>query len=414
MRLDKDRLVVGIDAGTTKVCTLVGEPCENGNLRIIGVGACPSRGIRRGVVVNVEETEKAILASVEKAERIAGYKIQQACVGLAGPHVSSMNSRGVVAISRGDHEIIQEDVDRAVEAARAIAIPNNRQVLHVIPRGYIVDGQDGVKDPVGMLGFRLEVETHIVTGAAASVQNLVRCVQKGDVEVNDLVLDALASSEAVLTEEEKEMGVILADVGGGTTDIAIFMDGAAWHTTVLPVGGSHITNDIAVGLRTATATAEDIKIRCGYAVAAAVDEAEPVELVGFGRENQRVVSRRALSEIIELRSREIFGLILGEIKRSGYDGLLPAGLVLTGGTAELSGITELGSEILQLPVRVGYPRSLEGLSDVVSGPAYAAGVGLLVWSIANRDSPAKPVKKARPQRKKKPGGLLKLLRSFVP
>jgi len=383
-----ERTVVGIDVGTTKVCTLVGQMGGGGGLRIVGVGVVPSKGLRKGVVVNVSEATEAIAASVEKAERISGYKIEHAHVGVAGAHVSSFNSRGVVAVSRG-HSITEDDVSRVLDAALAIAIPHNREVIHAVPRGYIVDGQDGVRDPLGMHGFRLEVEAHIITGAATSLHNLGKCVNQVGIEVDEFVLAPLASGRAVLTNNEREMGVVLADIGGGTTDMAVFIEGSVWHTAVLAVGGNHLTNDVAVGLRAPFATAEEIKEKYGYARADGVGADETVEVAVFGEDSWQAVPRRFLAEIIEARAAEILNLMLQEVKRSGYDGLLPAGVVLCGGGSQLGGGwkgVRVG-EILQLPTRIGAPRDLQGLVDVLSTPAYATGVGLLLWGIARRSPP---------------------------
>ncbi len=373
-----ERTIVGIDVGTTKVCTLVGEATDN-DLKIVGVGTTPSRGIKKGVVVNVVEATAAIKASLEKAERTSGYEIARAFVSVTGGHVSAINSRGVVGVNRGDKGITAEDVDRALDAARAIAIPQDREVLHVIPRGFSVDGQDGVKEPVGMIGFRLEVEAHIVTGQSSSIHNLIRCVESCNVGVDGLVLDPIAAGEAVLTENEKEMGVVLADIGGGTTDIAIFIEGSVWHTTVLPVGGYHITNDVAVGMRVPFEAAEQLKVDYGHARHEAIDPTEVVQAKAFGDGGAARIQRRDLAEIVEARAEEIYQLILQEIKRSGYDGLLPAGVVVTGGTAQLRGMRELGRQVLNLPVRVGAPQDLQGLSDGIDSPAFATSVGLLLW-----------------------------------
>jgi len=408
VRIALERTIVGIDVGTTKVCTLVGEVDEEGALRIVGVGVVPSKGLRKGMVVNVSETTEAIAASVEKAERVSGYEIGRAHVGVAGAHISSFNSRGVVAVSRG-HSITQDDVDRVLDAALAIAIPHNREVIHVIPRGYTVDGQDGVRDPLGMHGFRLEVEAHIITGAATSIYNLVKCINQVGIEIDELVLAPLASGEAVLTDNEREMGVVLTDIGGGTTDMAIFIEGSIWHTVVLPIGGNHLTNDVAVGLRAPFATAEEIKEKYGYARSEGVAADETIDVAVFGWDSWQAISRRFLSEIIEARATEIFSIMLQEVKRSGYDGLLPAGVVLCGGTAQLAGIRELSREILQLPARIGAPRDLQGLVDVLSSPAYATSVGLLLWRL--REEAALPPRE-------RPGGLwqrlVQWLRSFLP
>lgn len=380
-----ERTIVGIDVGTTKICTLVGESGSDNALRIVGVGLAPSRGIKRGVVVNVTEATEAIGASIEKAERSSGYQIARAFVSLAGTHVNAVNSRGVVAVARGERGITQEDVDRAIEAARAIAIPTDREVLHVIPRGYTVDGQDGVRDPIGMTGFRLEVEAHIVTGATSSVHNLLKCIEGAHIAVDALVLDSIASGEATLTETEREMGVVLADIGGGTTDIAIFIDGSVWHTTILGIGGSHITNDVAVGLRVPADAAERIKIDHGHARFQTIDPVDTIEVEGFDDGAMRV-ARRDVAEIIEARAEEIFSLILQEVKRSGYDGLLPAGVVLTGGTSQLRGLRELGRQVMNMPVRVGEPHGLVGLVDTISTPAFATGAGLLRWGDRQGDA----------------------------
>jgi len=373
--------VVGIDVGTTKICTLVGEVTGENDLRVVGVGVTPSRGLRKGVVVNVKDASKAIFASVKKAERVSGYSIERAYVGVAGSHISSLNSRGPVAIGHGDRIITRDDVNRALDAARAIAVPHNQRIIHVIPRGYTIDGQSGVRDPVGLMGFRLEVETHIVTGAIPSLQNLIRCVEDTGVMVKDLVLQSLASAEAVLTSEEKEMGVALVDGGGGTTDIAIFIDGSIWHSLALKVGGNNLTNDVAVGLRIPLSAAESVKIKHGHAILEAVEAGEYVDVIAFGEAAQQSVTRKQLVEIIAARLEEIFELVGREIKRSGYDGLLPAGVVLTGGVAGTSGIAELGRRMLSLPVRVGYPVRLDGLVEAISSPEYSTSVGLLLWGM---------------------------------
>ena len=381
-----ERTIVGIDVGTTKICTLVGEVDEARVLRVVGVGVAPARGIRKGVVVNVGEATDAIATSIEKAERISGYAIENAYVGLAGAHISAINSRGVVAINRGERGIQPADIERALDAARAVAVPHNREILHVIPRAYTVDDDDGVRDPLGMQAYRLEVESHIITGATASIHNLVKCVQTTGVGIDALVLEPLASGEGVLTDVEREMGVVLADIGGGTTDIAIFIEGSIWHTVVLPTGGEHITNDIGVGLRTPFTTAEELKIKQGHARPESINPNETIDVAMFGEGERQRVSRQFLSKIIEARVEEIFDLILQEIKRSGYDGLLPAGVVLCGGTADLAGIRDLARDVLNLPVRIGAPQDLRGLVDILGSPAYATSVGLLQWGIQH-DAP---------------------------
>lgn len=379
--MTEPRTIVGIDVGTTKICTLVAEAQGDDQLRVIGVGVTPSRGLHKGVVVNVHEATESIRASVHKAERISGCGITSAYVAVGGGHISAINSRGVVGISRGQRGITQFDIDRALDAARAIAIPHNREIIHTIPRGYVVDGQDGVEDPLGMKGIRLEVEAHIVTGASTSVSNLVTCVRDAGVEIDDLILQPLASGEAVLQESEREMGVVLADVGGGTTDVAIFLDGSIWHTVVIETGGEHLTQDVAVGLRTPRTTAEELKKRYGHAIAASVEQDELIEVTSFGDSGRQSVSRLRLAEVIEARAEEIVSLVFREVKRSGYDGLLAAGLVLCGGSAQLAGFRDLAAQLLNLPVRVGAPHDLQGLTDMLENPAYATAVGVLRWAL---------------------------------
>jgi cell division protein FtsA len=391
------RTVVGIDVGTTKVVTLVGEVAANNEVHILGVGLTPAKGMKKGIVVNVEEAVTSIVASVEKAERLSGYRIGSAYVGVAGGHIQSLNSRGVVAIPRADREIAPSDLARSLDAARAIAIPTQREVIHVIPRSYIVDGQEGIRDPVGLSGFRLEVEAHIVTGAVTAIQNLIKCVQRAGVEIDDLVLQPLASSEAVLTESEKDMGVMLVDCGGGTTDVAIFIDGSIWHTMVLPVGGNHISNDLAIVLRTPFDVAEYLKISHGQSrPAAPVEQAEgegesdkgdEIDIETFVGAKKRRISRTLLHQIIEARVEEIFQLLRAEVRRVGYDGLLPAGIVLTGGTALLPGIAEVAREVLNLPVRIGIPSGLGGLADSIDSPAYSTSVGLVRWGCKRAGAP---------------------------
>ncbi|MBI2849056.1 MAG: cell division protein FtsA [Chloroflexi bacterium] len=386
----KDNVITAIDVGTTKVCTLVGEINRDDEVQIIGVGTAASRGLRKGMVVDIDETVEAIRESVEAAERSGGHKIVSAHVGIAGGHISSVNNRGVVATSRSDRVITPEDVSRAMDSARTVNIPSNREIIHVIPRSYTIDGQEGVRNPLGMYGFRLDLEAHIVTGAVTSIQNLTKCIQKVGIEVAGMVLQPIASSEAILTEEEKELGVIIADMGGGTTDIGVFIEGAIWHTAVLPVAGYHISNDIAIGLRTPFAVAEDIKGQHGHALPDSVDAEEKIDIATFGANGHRSVSVRQLSEIIHARVEEILGMILVEIKRCGYDGLLPAGLVLTGGTANLHGMEALARDVTQLPVRIGRPNALQGLVDSLNDPAYATSVGLLLWGMRNEATNNRP------------------------
>ncbi len=377
----QERVIVGIDVGTTKICVLVGELDRDGKLNIVGVGTCPSQGLRRGVVVNIEETVTSIAAALDRAERLSGKKITSAYVGIAGSHIDSENSKGFVAISPSHRDIVQNDISRAIEVARAIAMPANREVIHVIPRGYVVDGQEGIKNPLGMSGFRLEVEAHIITGAKSSIHNLIKCVHSAQVEIEDLVLEPLASSEAVLADGETDLGVALVDIGGGTTDIAVFTDGAIWHTVVLPVGGNLITNDIAIGLRLPFGVAEELKIMYGHSDPSAITDDDMIDLAQFMPDCNDLVPRKLLAEIIQARVEELFGMVHEEIKKSGYDGLLPAGIVITGGTAELPGIADIAGQTLDLPTRVGSPLGLHGLADSISRPAYATAVGLLLWGL---------------------------------
>jgi cell division protein FtsA len=377
----QERVIVGIDVGTTKICVLVGELDRDGKLNIVGVGTCPSQGLRRGVVVNIEETVTSIGAALDRAERLSGKKITTAYVGIAGSHISSENSKGFVAISPSHRDIMQNDISRAIEVARAIAIPANREVIHVIPRGYVVDGQEGIKNPIGMSGFRLEVETHIITGAVSSIHNLIKCVHKAHVEIEDLVLEPLASSEAALAEGETELGVVLVDVGGGTTDIAVFADGAIWQTVVLPIGGNLVTSDIAIGLRLPFGVAEELKLTYGHCDPSTIAADDMIDLSQYMPNCMDLVPRKLLAEIIQARVEELFEMVREEIKKSGYDGLLPAGLVLTGGTASLPGILELAGQTIDLPARIGSPLGLHGLADSICRPAYSTAVGLLLWGL---------------------------------
>lgn len=379
--------VVGIDVGTTKVCTLVAEVAEEGQLHVVGVGVVPARGLRKGVVVNVNDAMASVAESVEIAERVSGYQIERACVGASGGHMASVNSRGVVAIGRGNNGVTYDDIERAMDAAGAVPIPHNRQVIHVIPRGYILDGQDGIREPVGMHGFRLEVQAHIITGSATALQNLVTCVERLGVTVDQLALDPLASGHAVLTDTEKEMGVVLVDIGGGTTDIAIFIDATVWHTVVVEVGGNHLTNDLAIGLRLPFESAEEVKIKYGHALHTNVRAEESFTVKAFGDEGRQQVFRREVANILEARVEEIFNLVLREIKRSGYDGLLPAGVVLCGGSAQLAGMVQLGKKVMGMPMRIGQPRNLLGLVDQLANPAFATGVGLLHLGVESSFSP---------------------------
>ncbi len=394
----EEPIVVGLDIGTSKICTLVAR-VENGtNLRILGVGIEPSQGIKRGTVVDINSASQAIARSIEKAERTSGYEINSALVSLAGSHVSSVNSRGVVGIS--GRVIDQEDIYRALDSAQAVAIPHNREIIHVIQRGFIIDGQDGIRQPIGMHGFRMEVEAHIITAAASTVENLRECVSMAGIEVSQFVLNPLAAGEVVLTETERTMGVAVVDLGGGTTDTAIYINGDVWHTNVLSVGGDHVTADISQGLRLPTDMAEEVKLQHGHAVLDDIGEDETFNIVAFGSDQSSKVSRRELVNIIEARMEEILMLVHQEIKRSGYDGMLPAGLVLTGGGSQMPGIRKLASRVTNLPARVGKPEKMVGLTDQISSPAYASSVGLLQWAIlmseTNQDLSERPGKSKKP------------------
>jgi len=372
-------IVVGIDVGTTKICTLVAREESPGKIRILGVGIEPSQGIRKGVVVDLATATQAISRSIEKAEHTSGIEITSVLVSLAGSHVSSVNSKGVVGIT--GQTIDQADVARAIDAARAVAIPHNREIIHVIQRGFMVDDQDGIRMPIGMHGYRLEVETHIITASAATIENLRQCISRAGAEVSQFVLNPLASAEVVLTETERQMGVVVCDMGGGTTDMAICIDGDVWHTAVLSVGGNHITSDIAHGLRLAMSQAEEIKIQHGNAAEDEVGSEEFFNIRPFGEEEPVQINRCELAHIIEARVEEIFSMVLQEIKRSGYDGLLPAGMVLTGGSSALPGIRTLANRALGLPVRLAQPENLIGMVDRLNSPAFSTSVGLLRWAV---------------------------------
>jgi cell division protein FtsA len=378
-----EEIFVGIDVGTTKVCTLVGRVEAENQIRILGVGIEPSEGIRKGVIVDLGAASKAIARSVEKAEQTSGMEITTALVSLAGAHVSSVNSRGVVAIPHGLIDAV--DVARVLEQARAVAIPHDREIVHVVQRGFTVDGQEGIHMPVGMHGYKLEVETHIITAAAATVDNLRQCVGAAGVQIDQFVLNPLASAEVVLTESERQMGVAVCDIGGGTTDLAIYVDGDVWHTMVLAVGGNHVTQDIAHGLRLPITQAEEVKKQQGHAVRAEVGPEEYFNIRPFGEDHPVQINRQELAHIIEARTEETFNLILQEIKRSGYDGLLPAGIVLTGGTSALPGIKRVAGEVLDMPVRTAQPENLIGLVEKLNSPSYSTSVGLLRWALTMHD-----------------------------
>jgi cell division protein FtsA len=378
MAQKRGELVVGLDIGTTKICCIVGEAKEGG-LAVIGIGQHPSRGLRKGVVINIESTVASIKRAVEEAELMAGCEIGAVYAGIAGGHIRGFNSQGVVAVR--DKEVRPSDVARVIDAARAINIPQDREIIHVLPQEFIIDEQDGIKEPLGMSGVRLEAKVHIVTAAVSSAQNIIKCCARTGLTVADIVLEPLASAEAVLAEEEKELGVALVDVGGGTTDLAIFAGGAIQHTSVIPLGGNHLTNDIAVGLRTPMQEAERIKIQYGSAQVQMLERDETIEVPSVGGRAPRVLSRRILCEIIEPRVEELFQLVHREIQKAGQEDLLASGVVLTGGSTQLAGMAELAEEVLGLPVRRGAPRNVGGLIDVVKSPAYATAVGLLHYGL---------------------------------
>lgn len=373
-----DPIVVGIDVGSNKICTLVARLEGESDQRVLGVGIEPSLGIKSGAVVDLAAASQSIARSVEKAERTSGLEITSALVSLAGSQVSGINSRGVVAISGG--VINQEDIWRALDGAQAVAIPHNREIVHVIQRGFTVDGQEGIQSPIGFSGYRLEVEAHIITAAAATMENLRQCVQTAGVDVTQFVLSPLAAGEVVLSKTERDMGVCVCDIGGGTTNLGIYINGDVWHTMILPVGGNHITQDIAIGLRINPDQAEQVKKQYGYALKSEVSEEEFFTLRGFGEDAPSQVSRQQLAHIIEARVDEIFQLVLQEIHRSGLNSLLPAGLVLTGGTSLLAGIRPLAARVLNMPVRVAKPENLVGLVDQLQSPAFSTSVGLLKWA----------------------------------
>ncbi len=370
--------IAGIDVGTTKVCTIMGDIDENDNLRILGVGVAPSQGLQKGLVANVNEAKESIRESIKKAERTAGYKLESAYVGVTGRHISSVNNHGAIAITRSDQLVRPDDLKRVLEVARSIKIPGDRKLLHVIPRSYTVDGQEGVKNPVGMYGFRLDVETHIITAGVTSVQNLAKCIRSLGVEIDDYVLEPLASAEAVITEEERQAGVMIADIGGGTTDIAVFKDNTIFHTSVLPVAGHQVTRDISVGLGLSFELAEELKKKYGDATLSDEDDSDRTL-----PEDGHSISYRELNEIIKIRIEELLRLILLELPNTDYSKLIPAGIVITGGCANLPGIAQMGEAVTRLPVRIGAPANLYGVSDILCDPAYATSVGLLLWKKNN-------------------------------
>ncbi|MGH8276158.1 MAG: cell division protein FtsA [Steroidobacteraceae bacterium] len=374
-------LIVGLDIGTSKVVALVGEAGADGSIELLGLGSQPSRGLKKGVVVNIESTVQSIQRAVEEAELMAGCEIHSVFAGIAGSHVRSLNSHGVVGVR--DKEVTHGDVEHVIDAAKAVAIPADQKILHVLPQEFIVDGQEGIRDPVGMSGVRLEAKVHIVTGADSAAQNIEKCIQRCGLEVDDVVLEQLASSFAVLTEDEKELGVCLVDIGGGTTDLAVFANGAIRHTAVIPIAGDQVTNDIAVSMRTPTQYAEDIKIRYACALSQLANPDESIEVPSVGERPPRRLARQTLAEVVEPRYEELFSLVQAELRRSGFEDAVPAGIVLTGGSAKMEGAIELAEEVFHVPVRLGVPQAVAGLSEVVRNPIFSTGVGLLLYARDN-------------------------------
>lgn len=375
----KGHMLVGLDIGTSKVVAIVGCVTAEGGLEIIGLGSHPSRGLKKGVVVNIESTIQSIQRAVEEAELMSGCDINSVYVGIAGSHINSLNSNGIVAIK--DKEVVQADLDRVIDAAKAVAIPADQNILHVLPQEYIIDSQEGIKEPLGMCGVRLEAKVHLVTGAQNAVLNIDKCVRRCGLEVDQIILEQLASAQAVMTEDEKELGVALVDIGGGTTDIAIFTEGAIRHTAVIPIAGDQVTNDIAMAFATPTQHAEDIKIKYACALSQLAGEDETINVPSVGDRSARQLTRQALAEVVEPRYEELFSLIKTELRRSGFEDMIPAGVVLTGGTAKMEGAVELAEEVFHVPVRLASPKGVSGLADVVTNPIHATGVGLLQYGI---------------------------------
>ena len=396
MASDNDlQKIVGLDIGTNKVAAIVAELNEQGALEIIGIGTHHSRGLKKGVVVNIESTVQSIQRAVEEAELMAGCSIEAVYAGIAGNHIRSLNSHGIVAIR--DREVFQQDVERVIDAAQAMAIPADQKILHVLPQEYVIDAQEGVKEPLGMSGVRLEAKVHMVTCAVNAAQNIEKCIERCGLVVNDVILEQLASSYAILTEDERELGVCLVDIGGGTTDIAVFTGGAIRHTAVIPIAGDQVTNDIAMALRTPTQNAEEIKIKYACALTQLAKADEVIKVPGVGDKPVRELSRQALAEVVEPRYDELFTLIQAELRRSGFEDLMAAGIVLTGGASKMEGVIELAEEIFHMPVSLGAPQHVAGLKDIVRNPIYATGVGLLQYGLEReKEMPERSGRKASP------------------
>jgi cell division protein FtsA len=381
-RRGEKNLLIGLDIGTSKIAALVGEVKEDGAIEIIGLGTHPSRGLKKGVVVDIESTVQSIQRAVEEAELMAGCEIHSVHAGIAGSHIRSLNSHGITAIK--EREVTQADVDRVIDAARAVAIPADQKILHILPQEFIIDGQEGIREPVGMCGVRLEARVHMVTGAVSAAQNIVKCIRRCGLEVDDLVLEQLSSSYAVLGEDEKELGVCLVDIGGGTTDLAVFTDGAIRHTAVIPIAGDQVTNDIAVALRTPTQYAERIKIQYACALTQLAGSGETIEVPSIGERAPRRLSRQTLAEVVEPRYEELLTLLQTELRRSGFEDMVAGGVVMTGGSSKMEGLIDLAEEVFHMPVRLGCPQYVSGLDDVLRNPIYATGVGLLIYAQQNR------------------------------
>ena len=389
--VETENMIVGLDIGTSKVVAIVGKRKMDGTIEVVGIGSHPSRGLKRGVVVNIETTVQAIQRAVEEAELMAGCRIHSVYAGIAGSHIKSLNSHGIVAIR--DREVTQADIDRVIDAAQAVAIPADQKILHILPQEFVIDSQEGIKEPMGMSGVRLEAKVHLVTCAVNAAQNIEKCVKRCGLEVDDIILEQLASSHAILTEDEKELGVCVVDIGGGTTDIAVFTGGAIRHTAVIPIAGDQVTNDIAMALRTPTQNAEEIKIKYACALTQLAGADETIKVPSVGDRAPRDLSRQALAEVVEPRYEELFTLVQSELRRSGFEDMIPAGIVITGGSSTMEGVVELAEEIFHMPVRLACPQAVSGMTEVVNNPIYATGVGLLIHGFRQMDLGRAPVLK---------------------
>jgi len=389
--VETENMIVGLDIGTSKVVAIVGKRKMDGTIEVVGIGSHPSRGLKRGVVVNIETTVLAIQRAVEEAELMAGCRIHSVYAGIAGSHIKSLNSHGIVAIR--DREVTQADIDRVIDAAQAVAIPADQKILHILPQEFVIDSQEGIKEPMGMSGVRLEAKVHLVTCAVNAAQNIEKCIRRCGLEADDIILEQLASSHAILTEDEKELGVCVVDMGGGTTDIAVFTGGAIRHTAVIPIAGDQVTNDIAMALRTPTQNAEEIKIKYACALTQLAGADETIKVPSVGDRAPRDLSRQALAEVVEPRYEELFTLVQSELRRSGFEDLVPAGIVITGGSSTMEGVVELAEEIFHMPVRLACPHAVSGMTEVVNNPIYATGVGLLIHGFRQMDLGRVPVLK---------------------